>query len=285
MTGDFWSITLPNSLATSAYKSPALLAYFAALNIHDADVLLSKTKVRSRLDPAISLKKGIERHHLFPKGYLKINGMKDRKKVDQIANFAFVEWFDNIEISDEPPSKYWPEQVTKRMAKAKFNEKRLNEQMDLHALPKNWESMEYDVFLQMRRVLMADVARRAFELLKSDSYVQPTNRIDDSVLPTFDIFEASEVSISGLMEAGLLHSGDDISASVDYVMFEAIILSDGKLKLEDDHDGEVIYENVYDLQRACDLSGSPWSTWYVDRRSGRILLSDLVDELDERDYS
>jgi hypothetical protein len=71
MTSDYWSITLPNELATSAAKSPALLAYIAALNIHDADVLLSTSKVRSRLDPAITLKKGIERHHLFPKGYLK----------------------------------------------------------------------------------------------------------------------------------------------------------------------------------------------------------------------
>ena len=71
LSADYWDITLPNGLATSASKSPALLAYIAALNILDADVLLSTSKVRSRLDPAITLKKGIERHHLFPKGYLK----------------------------------------------------------------------------------------------------------------------------------------------------------------------------------------------------------------------
>jgi hypothetical protein len=71
LTADYWAITLPNDLATSASKSPALLAYIAALNILDADILLSTSKVRSRLDPAITLKKGIERHHLFPKGYLK----------------------------------------------------------------------------------------------------------------------------------------------------------------------------------------------------------------------
>jgi uncharacterized protein with ParB-like and HNH nuclease domain len=53
MTADYWSITLPNELATSAAKSPALLAYIAALNIHDADILLSSSTVRSRLDPAI----------------------------------------------------------------------------------------------------------------------------------------------------------------------------------------------------------------------------------------
>jgi hypothetical protein len=59
MTADDWAITLPNDLATSASKSPALLAYIAALNILDADALLSTGKVRGRLDPAITAKKGI----------------------------------------------------------------------------------------------------------------------------------------------------------------------------------------------------------------------------------
>src|SRR5690606_37269373 len=70
LTTDFWEITLPNELASSASKSPALRAYIAALNIPDADALLSTIKVRSRLDPGVLLKKGIERHHLFPRAYL-----------------------------------------------------------------------------------------------------------------------------------------------------------------------------------------------------------------------
>jgi hypothetical protein len=53
LTADYWSITLPNELATSASKSPALLAYIAALNILDADALLSTGKVRTRLDPGM----------------------------------------------------------------------------------------------------------------------------------------------------------------------------------------------------------------------------------------
>ncbi|PIR15861.1 MAG: hypothetical protein COV48_12025, partial [Elusimicrobia bacterium CG11_big_fil_rev_8_21_14_0_20_64_6] len=36
LTSDFWSITLPNELATSAARSPSLFAYFAALNLLDA---------------------------------------------------------------------------------------------------------------------------------------------------------------------------------------------------------------------------------------------------------
>jgi hypothetical protein len=101
LTADYWSITLPNELATSASKSPALMAYIAALNILDADALLSTGKVRSRLDPTIIAKKGIERHHLFPRAYLrnKLN-IKETKRIKQIANMALVEWSDNIAISD-----------------------------------------------------------------------------------------------------------------------------------------------------------------------------------------
>ena len=139
-TADYWTITLPNELATSAAKSPALLAYIAALNIHDADILLSTSKVRSRLDPAVTLKKGIERHHLFPKGYLKTAlGVTDTKRVNQIANFALVDWSDNIAISDIAPARYWPEQLA---AKGRSGDK-LARAVYWHALPDGWEHMEF----------------------------------------------------------------------------------------------------------------------------------------------
>ena len=45
LTTDFWQITLPNELSSSASKSPALLAYIAALNIVDADALVCRVSV------------------------------------------------------------------------------------------------------------------------------------------------------------------------------------------------------------------------------------------------
>jgi hypothetical protein len=36
LTNDFWSITLPGDLATSAARSPSMFAFFAALNVLDA---------------------------------------------------------------------------------------------------------------------------------------------------------------------------------------------------------------------------------------------------------
>jgi hypothetical protein len=132
LTADYWAITLPNELATSASKSPALVAYIAALNILDADALLSTGKVRSRLGPAITARKGIERHHVFPRAYLKNRlGITDSKEINQIANMALVEWADNIAISDEAPPVYWPAQV----AAKQITPDRLAQQRYWHALP------------------------------------------------------------------------------------------------------------------------------------------------------
>jgi len=65
-TNDYWAISLPNRLNTAAAKSPALLAYWAALNLLDAELLFSTTKVSTLLDPGVTPVRNIERHHLFP---------------------------------------------------------------------------------------------------------------------------------------------------------------------------------------------------------------------------
>jgi hypothetical protein len=179
LTADYWTITLPNELATSAAKSPALLAYIAALNIHNADVLLSHSKVRSRLDPAITLKKGIERHHLFPKGYLKTTlGITDTKRVNQIANFALVDWSDNIAISDLAPATYWPQQLA---AKGLAGDK-LTQAMYWHALPEDWQHLPFDDFLAARRKRMALVVKDAMTRL-TDIIDKPDNRPDSRRQP------------------------------------------------------------------------------------------------------
>ncbi|MFI6579591.1 DUF262 domain-containing protein [Embleya sp. NPDC050493] len=166
LTSDFWRITLPNGLDGSGANSPTLLAYLAALNIHDADALLSTGKVRARLDPAILARRAIERHHLFPKAYLKRLGVTDTKQTNQIANMALVEWSDNGAISDNAPSVYWPAFV----AAKRFSEERQANQRYWHALPERWEAMEYSEFLAARRVLMSEVVRDAYRKLSETGY-------------------------------------------------------------------------------------------------------------------
>lgn len=78
---DWWGVTLPNNLNTSSAGAPAYVAYIAALNILDADVLLATSKIKEWINPNRRTLKGIEKHHLFPRDYLKTTlGLKTTRK-------------------------------------------------------------------------------------------------------------------------------------------------------------------------------------------------------------
>ncbi len=159
-TDDYWNITLPNELATSSARSPSLFAYYAALNLLDARALFSSIKVSELLDPAVkSHKSAVERHHLFPKGYLRKQGITGQRETNQIANYALVEWSDNIDISDSSPSSYFPKYA------ARFSADDLERMCYWHALPTGWEEMEYRDFLEARRKAVAQVIRDGFSVL------------------------------------------------------------------------------------------------------------------------
>jgi len=164
LTEDYWSITLPNELATSASRSPALLAYYAALNLLGARVLFSQMKVAELFDPALRARKAaMERHHLFPRAYLASQGITEIRDVNQIANLTLLEWPDNVAVSDTPPFTYVAEVLRKRGISAND----YKEMAACHALPDGWERMAYADFLTARRRAMAQVVRRGYEKLKA----------------------------------------------------------------------------------------------------------------------
>lgn len=175
LTDDFWNIGLPNQLATSAARSPSLFAYYAALNLQDATALFSNLKISELLDPVLKARKSpVETHHLFPRNYLKKMGTEDKFLVNQIANFAWVEWDDNIDISDMAPAEYWP-LYTPRYKQAS----ELAKVMEWHALPDGWFEMKYEQFLAARRKMMARVIRKGFECLKEKA---PTSEEEEKVM-------------------------------------------------------------------------------------------------------
>jgi hypothetical protein len=160
LTGDYWTITLPSQLATSASRSPSLFAYQAALIKLDANALYSPLKISAMVDPAVKgTKAALEQHHLFPRGYLEETGIDDLKQINQIANFAAVEWPANIKIGKKPPSDYVPP-----LDHAMSADER-DRLYGWHALPPLWWELPYHEFLVQRRVRMADVIRQAWELL------------------------------------------------------------------------------------------------------------------------
>ena len=162
LTEDYWSIQLPASLETSAAYGPTVFAYQASLVLLDARPLFSPLSLGELLDPSVHApRSAIERHHLFPKGYLTRIGIDRTVRRNQVANYAFVEWPDNASIKDKPPSVYFPP-LFAQLSPAEREKARF-----WHALPQDWENLEYDAFLEQRRTLMADVVRAAFERLRT----------------------------------------------------------------------------------------------------------------------
>jgi hypothetical protein len=168
---DFWQINVPQSLMSSAGRGPGMFAYYAALNILNAPVLFSKLRVPELSDPVVKgTKLALERHHLFPVAHLKKQGITETRDYNQIANFALLEWPDNIAITDRAPSDYFPEYASR------FAQDDFAEMVRLHALPSGWTTMSYFEFLDARRKLMAQVIREGYERLSGEGGEPATAR-------------------------------------------------------------------------------------------------------------
>ena len=164
MTNDFFDITLVGSegLAVSGRGNNAWNAYVASLNIMNAKILFSKSNhfVSKLFEPGTDgNRKSLEKHHLFPKAYLKSLNCTDAK-INQMANYALIDWKDNMDILDDAPSVYYP------IICAGMSDEQIRVMEEENALPHGWENMSYDDFLIERRKLMAAKIKIAFEVLK-----------------------------------------------------------------------------------------------------------------------
>lgn len=166
LTNDYFDITLVGSegLAVSGKGNNAWNAYVAALNIMDAKILFSKSNllVSKLFEPGTGgNRKSLEKHHLFPKAHMKAQGYTDAK-INQMANYAFIDWKDNMDILDDAPSVYYP-----IVCEGRSDEEILRMEEE-NALPHGWENMPYEDFLVERRKLMAAKIKQAFDLLKKN---------------------------------------------------------------------------------------------------------------------
>ncbi|MCV0394846.1 MAG: DUF262 domain-containing protein [Rhizobiaceae bacterium] len=236
LTKDYWEITLPSALATSAARSPSLFAYQAALVKLDALALYSPIKIATLLDPAVNgTKAALEQHHLYPRGYLKSLEITETSQVNQIANFAPVEWPENIRIGAKPPAEYVP------ALDAKLGGKEREEMYFWHALPHLWWELDYDTFLKERRVRMARVIQRAWEVLTADTRdkaAPPTLTVDQIILGG----ETDSVEFKSTLRTNL-HTGqvdDKMQLSVLKTIAGFLNNNGGTLLIGVADDGEVL---------------------------------------------
>ncbi|HXG69001.1 MAG TPA: DUF262 domain-containing protein [Gemmatimonadaceae bacterium] len=194
LTRDFWEITLPAELESSSSRNPAFLAYQAAQVTLGAPILFSDKRVTDVLDPALRpTRKAIDRHHLFPKAYLQRNGIEDLRVINQVANLAYVEWPENLNIRATPPAEYVPP------IRERFPEHAWLRMSRLNAVPLDWHSISYDLFLRQRRILMAGLIRESYEALSgAEEPVSEGSRQERSV---WEGIESMEMRLRRLIRA------------------------------------------------------------------------------------
>ncbi|XRQ16908.1 GmrSD restriction endonuclease domain-containing protein [Actinomadura welshii] len=265
---DWWRVTLSENLDTSSVNAPAFAGYVAALNILDADVLLATSKVKDWINPAHASVKGIEKHHLFPRDYLKSAlGVRDTRKINQVANYALVEWSDNVAISNQPPNVYWPQEV----AEKNIDAARRKRQEGWHALPGNWFNLGYEEFLQQRRQLMANVVHEGFKRLTDPNYEPSFTQLEGALetmpaavtLPTFE-----HLVSSGTLPPGTLLTPVDPDRPTI-----AEVIEDGYIQV-----GEHLCETVDRAAREDHAeAGSGWEYWqaHLDDEDEPVTLADL----------
>jgi hypothetical protein len=231
-TNDYWEITLPNRLDTSSPRSPALFAYLAALNLLDAEVLLSDVRIRDLLDPAHLAPRAVERHHLFPKAHLASLGISGTRQVNAIGNMAYLDWPENAHIGATAPADYWPQ------LSAALPPERLVRQAHWHALPVGWEQLDYETFVERRRPLIAAVVREGFATLLAEG--GPDRRISLA-----DLVAAGESQTLELKSTARwnVRSGQH-DARLEHVIVKAVCgflnAEGGTLAIGVDDDGRVL---------------------------------------------
>lgn len=154
----FWNASLPHSLDTSVASSPYFHVFLASqVKANDRGFLSTDILVSD----LISLHGDI--HHLFPKDYLKKNGL-DRSKYNQIANYVFMQSEINIKVGNKPPKEYFDLIKSQMINNNKLvsglsSEKEVIDNLKMNCIPVEIMEMtisDYQDFLSLRRKLMAN---------------------------------------------------------------------------------------------------------------------------------
>lgn len=163
----FWNASLPQSLDTSVASSPYFHVFLASQVKANDRGFLSKDVLVGDL---ISLRGDI--HHLFPKDYLKKNGL-DRSKYNQIANYVYMQSEINIKVGNKPPKDYFEliktqMQENNQQVSGLATEQQLLDNLKMNCVPTEIQEMnidDYNDFLTLRRKLMSQKIKEYYQTL------------------------------------------------------------------------------------------------------------------------
>lgn len=164
----FWNVTLPQNLETSVASSPAFHVFVAAqINKNSNSLFLNGTKVFDFITIAGDV------HHIFPKSYLKKNGVTSKNMYNQVANYIYLDTQVNKAVSDDSPDVYFNRVLKQCETKVIdigniTSEESFFENLSENCIPKDVVNMtvdDYSMFLEKRRVLISEFIKKYYIIL------------------------------------------------------------------------------------------------------------------------
>lgn len=168
LSDTFWKVALVQNLETSAVNSPYFNVFLASqVHASDDSLLMNGTKVRDLITTMGDI------HHIFPKDYLKENGIIEKSKYNQIANYTHLDTTTNISIGNNAPNDYinatFEQCDTGNLKYGNISDKSLLvKNLETNCIPQdiqNMNAVDYEKFLIERRKLMAQKIKRYYESL------------------------------------------------------------------------------------------------------------------------
>jgi hypothetical protein len=167
LSQSFWDVGLVQNLETSSISSPYFNTFIAA-QVHGGDRSLLSNTVK--VDDLLSAG---DVHHIFPREFLKKNGITDKSLYNQVANYTYLDTGINISIGKRAPSDYFT--VAKQQCETKeikigtiVDEDQFLQSLETNCIPVeicNMTAADYPTFLRERRVRMAKKIKAYYEAL------------------------------------------------------------------------------------------------------------------------
>ena len=168
LSDTFWEVTLPQNLETTSVNSPSFNTFLAAqINLNKNSLFMHGTMIADLLNISGDV------HHIFPKAYLKKNGVDSKGRYNQVANYTYLDTQVNKAISDDAPAIYFATVLQQCDTKSAeigniTDAKALDQNIADNALPPEIVRMtveDYDSFLTERRHLMAKMIEEYYKQL------------------------------------------------------------------------------------------------------------------------
>ena len=166
LSDTFWNISLPQKLETTSTNSPAFNTFLAAqINLNCNSLFMHGTMISDLINISGDV------HHIFPKAYLKNNGVEAKGRYNQVANFTYLDTQVNKAVRDDAPNIYFGKALeqceNKKIAFGNISDREaFMKNLEENSIPKSVVSMtvkDYDVFLAERRVLMSQLIEKYYK--------------------------------------------------------------------------------------------------------------------------